>query len=60
MQEIKDGIMKEYREIAKELEKIAGENGYNKDANYEGVRGNIAEASGSLSSCAGRFLSTRP
>ena len=36
--------MKEYSEIAKELEKIAGENGYNKDANYEGVRGNIAEA----------------
>ena len=36
--------MKEYSEIAKELEKIAEENGYNKEANYEGVRGNIAEA----------------
>ncbi len=36
--------MKEYSEIAKELEKIAAENGYNEEANYEGVRENIAEA----------------
>ena len=36
--------MKEYSEIARELEQIAAENGYNAKANYEGVRGNIAEA----------------
>ena len=36
--------MKEYSEIARELEQIAEENGYNAEANYEGVRENIAEA----------------
>ena len=36
--------MKEYSEIAKELEQIAAENGYNVEANYEGVRGGIASA----------------
>ena len=36
--------MKEYSEIARELERIASENGYNEEASYEGVRENIAEA----------------